>query len=109
EGAAGTFLHGRIISVGDSAGQALALVGEGIRYSIESGRRAGEAIASALRHPDRDGSLLRSYEQWWTQTYRRRFDLAQKANVRMSSFDDSDWNQVARLLARLSGDEIASL
>jgi flavin-dependent dehydrogenase len=38
DGVAPRFLHGRIISVGDAAGQALPLIGEGIPYSVEAGR-----------------------------------------------------------------------
>ncbi len=109
DGAAGTFVHGRILSVGDAAGQALSLVGEGIRYGIEAGRRAGRSIATALDQPATAGASLAAYNTWWTQAYRRRFGLAQQANVRMGGFRDPDWPRLAELLRGLSGDEVASL
>jgi len=109
DGAAGRFVHGRVVTVGDSAGQALALVGEGIRYSIESGRRAGDAIVAALQNPNAEASSLSRYEQWWRQAYARRFKVAQEINVRITAFKDSQWNRVAAILAHVSGDEVASL
>lgn len=109
DGAAGNFVHGRIIAVGDAAGQALSLVGEGIRYGIEAGRRAGQSIAAALEQPASADTSLAAYNTWWTQTYRRRFGLAQRANVRMGGFRDPDWSRLAELLRGLSGDEVASL
>ena len=109
DGAAPGFLHGRIISVGDAAGQALALVGEGIRYSVEAGREAGEAIAAALRDPTRAEECLRSYQSWWDDKYRARFTLAQRANEKMGRFSDRRWHQATGLLKGLSGDEMAVL
>jgi digeranylgeranylglycerophospholipid reductase len=109
DGTAACFLHGRIVSVGDAAGQALPLVGEGIRYSVEAGRWAGDAIAAALRNPDITDVALRSYQHWWDSKYRRRFTLAQRANEKMSRFSDRKWHQVTGLLEGLSGDEVAAL
>ena len=94
------FVHGRVVSVGDSAGQALALVGEGIRYCVDAGRHAGDALAD---------SALDDYEGWWNGRYRRRFDLAQLANERMGTFGDAEWDIVASLLEGLSGDDVAAL
>jgi digeranylgeranylglycerophospholipid reductase len=109
DGAGLGFLHGRVISVGDAAGQALPLVGEGIRYSVEAGRKAGEAIAAALRNPGGAEASLRSYQSWWEDKYRVRFTLAQRANEKMGRFSDRRWNQAAGLLKGLSGDEMAAL
>ena len=109
DGPAACFLHGRIVSVGDAAGQALPLVGEGIRYSVEAGRRAGDAIAAALRNPDITDVALRSYQHWWDSKYRRRFTLAQRANEKMGQLSDRKWHQVTGLLEGLSGDEVAAL
>jgi digeranylgeranylglycerophospholipid reductase len=109
DGAAPGFLHGRIISVGDAAGQALPLVGEGIRYSVEAGREAGEAIAAALRDPSGAEECLRSYQSWWDDKYRERFTLAQRSNEKMGRFSDHRWHQATGLLKGLSGDEMAVL
>jgi digeranylgeranylglycerophospholipid reductase len=109
DGTAPSFLHGRVISVGDAAGQALPLVGEGIRYSVEAGRQAGEAIAAALRDPSGAEASLRSYQSWWDDKYRARFTLAQRANEKMGRFTDRRWHQATGLLTGLSGDEMAAL
>jgi digeranylgeranylglycerophospholipid reductase len=109
DGSASGFLHGRIISVGDAAGQALPLVGEGIRYSVEAGRKAGDAIAAALRDPNGAEAALQSYQSWWDDKYRVRFNLAQRANEKMGRFSDRRWHQATELLKGLSGDEMAAL
>jgi digeranylgeranylglycerophospholipid reductase len=109
DGTAPSFLHGRIISVGDAAGQALPLIGEGIRYSVEAGREAGEAIAAALGDPSRAEACLRSYQSWWDDKYRARFTLAQRANEKMGRFSDRRWHQATGPLKGLSGDEMAAL
>jgi digeranylgeranylglycerophospholipid reductase len=109
DGTAPSFLHGRVISVGDAAGQALPLVGEGIRYSVEAGHKAGEAIAAALRDPSGAEASLRSYQTWWDDKYRARFTLAQRANEKMGRFSDRRWHQVTALLEGLSGDEMSAL
>jgi digeranylgeranylglycerophospholipid reductase len=109
DGVAPRFLHGRIISVGDAAGQALPLIGEGIRYSVEAGREAGEAIAAAFRDPSGAEAYLRSYQSWWDDKYRARFNLAQRANEKMGRFSDRRWHQATGLLKNLSGDEMAAL
>jgi digeranylgeranylglycerophospholipid reductase len=109
DGTAPGFLHERIISAGDAAGQALPLIGEGIRYSVEAGRKAGEAIAAALRDPSSAEASLRSYQSWWDEKYRTRFTLAQRANEKMGRFSDRRWHQATGLLKGLSGDEMAAL
>ena len=108
DGTASSFLHGRILAVGDSVGQALPLVGEGIRYCIEAGREAGNALAAALDNPNNAERSLRSYQDWWFGKYRRQFSLAQRANVKMGQFSDNSWRRTARLLDGLSGDEMAA-
>ena len=108
DGTAPSFVHGRILAVGDSAGQALPLVGEGIRYCIESGREAGSALAAALENPNGAGAALSAYQHWWDGKYRRQFALAQQANEKMGRFSDHSWQRAAELLAGLSGDEMAA-
>jgi len=103
------FVFGRVVAVGDSAGQALPLLGEGIRYAIEAGRRLGAALGECLgsrRHAP--GSLL-AYGRWWNRKYRRRFRLAQVINERISRYADEDWDAALRFLQFLSGDALSSL
>lgn len=103
------FSHGRILAVGDSAGQALSLIGEGIRYSIEAGRSAGEAIADALSGARCHEDAFRDYESAWKSRYGRRFDLAQRVNRRIARFQDADWDHFIPMLGAYSGDDIARI
>ena len=107
DGQADTFVHGRCIAVGDAAGQALPLVGEGIRYGIEAGRRAGTAISQALREPGRTTHHLSQYSRWWDRTYRRTFAFAQAANLRVSTYSEAQWDEKVALIALMDGDVMA--
>jgi digeranylgeranylglycerophospholipid reductase len=99
DGPSDRLVYGRIVAVGDSAGQALPLVGEGIRYCIEAGRVAGAALAAALRRPERSESELRRYEAWWRRNYYRPFVFAQRANERISGYADRQWDEKLAYLA----------
>ncbi len=100
-------VFGRIVCVGDTAMQALPLIGEGIRYCIEAGRVAGAAIASAAREPDAAATHLATYERWWRKRYGYEFWLAWKMNVRIASFNDQQWDMVAKVMQGLSPSSIA--
>jgi len=108
DGPARKVVHGRVVAVGDSAGQALPLIGEGIRFCIEAGRRAGAAIANALTDANERRAHLCEYERWWAKR-RRRWERAQKANLRLCGYTDLDWDDKARLLSLMTGDEVAAV
>jgi digeranylgeranylglycerophospholipid reductase len=108
EGPSPDLLHGRVIAVGDTVGQVLPLVGEGIRYCIESGRKAGEAIADALQTTRDPEIALQRYSRWWNATYQRPFELAQKVNRRIAGYEDPQWDERVRLMALMNGDEMAA-
>lgn len=108
DGPAPRLVHGRVIAVGDSAGQALPLIGEGIRFCIEAGRRAGAAVAGALTDRKQWRDRLAEYERWWAKV-RRRWELAQRANTRLCRYTDADWNDKARLLSLMTGSEVAAV
>ncbi len=101
-------VFGDVIAVGDSVCQALPLVGEGIRYCIESGRIAGTQIARAYREPGRSAHHLEVYQRWWDEHYRGTFEHAQRANERMCTFTDDQWDAATRFLGALPGDTLAS-
>ena len=101
--------HGNLLAVGDSAGQVLPIVGEGIRFCIEAGRQAGSALNAALRQPSASSARLAGYENWWLRTYYRRFVFAQKINERISRFEDAQWDGGVSRLALLDGDMMAAL
>ena len=109
DGPAQRVVHGGIIAVGDSAGQALAIVGEGIRFCIQAGRQAGAALHAALREPAAAQKRLDEYERWWLRTHYRQFQLAQTINMRIAKYDDTHWDSGVGLLAMLDGEMLSTL
>ena len=106
---AAAVVHNRILVVGDAAGQALPLLGEGIRFAVEFGRTAGDAVAKALENPSRWREYLHAYESYWQKQHYKRFLLAYHANKRLSAYTDRDWDEKTRLLSLMNGDETARL
>lgn len=100
---------GRVIAVGDSVNQALPLLGEGIRYSIECGRKLGEIIKEGRQRGDRPSSMLLRYMKWWDARYRWTFWLAQRVNETISRYDDAHWDRGIRRLSRLSPHDVGLL
>lgn len=101
-------VFGRALAVGDTACQALPLVGEGIRYCIEAGRVAGAAIGAALREPERAGRHLEAYQAWWDGAYRATFAHAQRANTALCTLNDAQWDITARFIGSLRGPDLAA-
>jgi len=96
----------RLVVAGDAAGQASALVGEGIRYAMHAGRLAAAAIVEA--HATRDGSdrALDAYPASWRRR-ERNLQFAFQIYRRIVEFDDADWDREIAQLNRLSPDEFA--
>lgn len=109
DGPAPGFVHGRVVAVGDSGGQAFPLVGEGIRFCIESGHRAGAAIAKALANGRDHGTVLSEYPAWWDETYRRPFTLAQRINGRLAHLRDAEWDEGIATMRYLDGRAMTDL
>lgn len=109
DGPAPGFIHGRVVAVGDSGGQAFPLVGEGIRFCIESGHRAGAAIAEALANGKDHGAVLAAYPAWWDKTYRRPFTLAQRINDRLARLRDAEWDEGIATMRYLDGPAMTDL
>lgn len=59
-GGAGRLAVGRMIAVGDAAGLADPITGEGISHAIASGRAAAEAVAAALESGEEAAAIYRS-------------------------------------------------
>jgi digeranylgeranylglycerophospholipid reductase len=109
EGLQKKFVHGRIVTVGDAAGQALALVGEGIRFSIEAGQRLGNCLADIVCDGAQLDTLTTNYESWWNAKYRRRFTAAQLANGQFAKFRDPQWDAGTKIARRLGGNELRNI
>ena len=94
-----------ILGVGDAAGQASSLLGEGIRWAIQAGKMAGEAAANAIEKKDTSRAALADFEDRWTRRYGRDLRLAHKINQRIARWDDAKWNQRMEILKLLSPDQ----
>ena len=95
-----------LLVAGDAAGQASALIGEGIRYAIYAGRAAGDSIASASAKGDRSDAALASYPDAWRKRERNlRFGF--EIYRRVVLFDDADWDREVAQMQRLSPDQFA--
>jgi len=102
-------VHGRVVGVGDAVCQVLPLLGEGIRYCIDSGASAGAALAGALRAPAAWAQHLAGYATWWEHTHGRSFALAQRINHRLGAFHDRQWDPSIEFLSALSDREVRLL
>jgi digeranylgeranylglycerophospholipid reductase len=86
------FVGDGIMAVGDAAGQASTLVGEGIRWAIKAGRMAGAVAADAVKAGDFSAQYLGRYQKQWNTAFGRNLRLAYEINRRISKFDDARWD-----------------
>ncbi len=105
-GLARRFVFPGVVAVGDAAGQALPLVGEGIRFAILSGQMAGTGVAACIAGTATAQSAFAPYRRWWRRQ-RARFALAQAVNLRLARFSDRSWDAGVQALQRLDGDGVA--
>jgi digeranylgeranylglycerophospholipid reductase len=107
EGLAETFVSDGILAAGDAAGQASALVGEGIRWAMKAGRMAGSVAADAVRTNDCSAHFLQRYQTQWRSEYGKNLAIAYEINKRISAWRDTDWNAGAELLSLLTSEQFA--
>ena len=96
----------RLVVVGDAAGQASSLVGEGIRYAMHAGHAAGVAIVAACRGSGVADAALDAYPRAWTRR-ERNLRFAYQIYRRIVGYDDALWDQEIEQLTRLSADQFA--
>ena len=99
------FAGNGILGVGDAAGHASSLLGEGIRWAIEAGRMAGEVAAAAIRNGDVSRTALAPFERQWIKRYGKDLRLAHKINERISLWDDRKWDERLEVLKLLTPDQ----
>lgn len=99
---AAKFAGDGILGVGDAAGHASSLVGEGIRWAIMAGRMAGEVAAEAIEKDDVSRVALALFEKRWTKKYGRDLRLAHKLNERLARWDDRKWDERLEILKLLT-------
>jgi len=99
------FAGNGILGVGDAAGQASSLLGEGIRWAIHAGRMAGEVAAEAIAKGDVSRAALTVFERKWTKRYGKDLRLAHKINQRIAGWGDQKWDQRLDVLKLLTPDQ----
>jgi digeranylgeranylglycerophospholipid reductase len=99
------FAGNGILGVGDAAGQASSLLGEGIRWAIQAGRMAGEVAARAIAKGDVSRAELAGFERLWTKRYGKDLRLAHKINQRIAGWNDQKWDQRLEVLKLLTPDQ----
>jgi len=109
EGPLRRVIYDAVIAVGDSAGQVLPLVGEGIRFSIMAGRKAGAALDGALDEPNNAERHLARYQAWWVGSYFKRFQLAQAVNLRITQYEDAQWDAGVKRISIIDAEMLGSL
>ena len=104
---AATFTGDGIIGIGDAAGHASSLLGEGIRWAIEAGRMAGETVADAIQRDDLSRASLLAFEKNWTKKNGRDLRLAHRINQRIARWDDEKWDQRLEIVKLLTPAQFA--
>jgi len=98
EGVASQLVGDGIMAVGDAAGQASLVVGEGIRLCMLAGQLAGTVAVQALQSGRFDRQVLEPYEQLFRSKYGRNLIIGHIMNERMATYDDAKWDDKVRLL-----------
>jgi len=106
---ANRFTADGIVAVGDAAGQATLVVGEGIRMSMIAGELAGETIAAALRRGRTDAAALRPYEQRFRAEFERGLRAGYALNRRLAAYVDRQWDERLQLLETMPPRLVLSL
>jgi digeranylgeranylglycerophospholipid reductase len=102
-----SFTGDGIMGVGDAAGHASSLVGEGIRWAIQAGRMAGEVAANALERGDTSRAALLPFEKQWRKRFGPDLRMAHRVNKRIATWDDGKWDERAEILKLLSPEQFA--
>lgn len=102
---AAKFAGNGILGVGDAAGHASSLVGEGIRWAIEAGKMAGEVAADAIDKNDVSRTALAGFERRWVKRHGRDLRLAHKLNERLARWDDRKWDERLEVLKLLTPEQ----
>jgi len=107
EGLSQTFVGDGIVAVGDSAGQAPVLVGEGIRWAIMGGQMVGEVLAETIKAGDCSRRALSAYQKRWYDRHGRNLRIAHAINKRIATWPDDNWDEGVELLKLLSPAQFA--
>jgi digeranylgeranylglycerophospholipid reductase len=104
EPAGGQCVYDGLVAVGDAAGHASPLVGEGIRYAIVAGRRAGAIAGKCVRERDCSASALGRFHDEWHAEQGRFMRIAYEVNLRLARYTDTMWDERIAVLDKLAPD-----
>jgi digeranylgeranylglycerophospholipid reductase len=93
-----------IAAVGDAAGVATLVVGEGIRLAMVSGEMAGAAAVDAIRSGAGGDVLLTGYERPFRRRFERDLRIGEVINRRIARWSDEKWDACVRTLRDLPAD-----
>ena len=97
-----------LIIVGDAAGQANPIVGEGIRPAIKFGNLAAEVSSYAIEKGDVGIESLQRYEKEAKRAANYN-SIALKLQRRMAGYSDKDWQRAIAILKNLSEKDFLNL
>ncbi len=101
------FAGNGILGVGDAAGHASSLLGEGIRWAIHAGQMAGEVVADALEAGNVSQARLAVFEKRWRKRFGADLKLAHRINERIAKWNDEKWDRRLEIVKKLSPAQFA--
>ncbi len=101
------FVGDGIMGIGDAAGQASSLLGEGIRWAIRAGRMAGQVAADALERGNVSRAALQPFEKAWRKEFAMDLGIAHRINKRIATWDGEHWDRRLELVKKLSPEQFA--
>ncbi len=107
ESAVERFSRDGLLLAGDAGAQGSTLVGEGIRFAIYSGQMAGEVAAEAINAGNTSAQFLQRFDKRWRTRFGRDMDIAYMINKRITTYNDSQWDNSLDLLKRLTPSQAA--
>lgn len=82
------FCKGNLVVVGDSAGQVNPLIGEGVRFVMDSARIASKYIIKSLE--ENNLSNLKGYQKEWERKYLKKYKCAKFLQNKAKKFTNND-------------------
>jgi len=104
------FVHGRIIIVGDAAGQATSWYNEGVRPALNSGEMCGNTVAEAYEKGKLRKRTLKRYQRLWDAENRRSYSRGERgASKAFLGRTQEEWDNSIRRQASFSPDEMIAI
>lgn len=101
DGIASRFVGNGIMAIGDAAGQASLIAGEGIRLSMQAGQLAGKTAVEAISRGRWDAGSLMPYETAFRTNYGRNLAIGHIINKEIAVWNDDQWDKCIRKLKTL--------